>query len=70
VSKIFSNCGVDLYRSRGWRDAVASSQQALTVPRSTTALRIGNASDLRSSALQLCISPFIGGKYDFTSQFI
>jgi hypothetical protein len=70
VSKIFSNCGVDLYRSRGWRDAVASSQQALAGPGSTTALRIGNTGDLRSSALQLCISPFIRGKYDFTSQFI
>jgi hypothetical protein len=46
VSKVFFYCGVDLYRGRGWRDTVASSQQALAGSGSTTTLRIAFAAQL------------------------
>jgi hypothetical protein len=59
-SNLVMSVGYDLYRSRG----------AELSDRPTASLRIGVPPRFAARLWQLCISPFIHDKYDFTLLFI
>jgi hypothetical protein len=67
VSNLVKSCGDDLYRC--W-DVGVSRDVATYRQAPTASLRIGLRPSQLGFTLQLCISSFTYGKYDFTSQFI